>query len=150
MKQAKKTEAARRTELRKRIVEEDGLEVFQELRQGKDLTDTVFLLELLIHPNFVVREEALQTLAHRGGTLARIAARSALTDPNVGVRDEAATILGYVGNRRDVPWLLLALDDPDWCVRCSAAGSLGLLGGPTARRCLVEALTGDPCSDVRR
>jgi HEAT repeat protein len=106
------------------------------------------LLQALKHPDFSVRESAVEALGQLGSEATIPGLLQALGDPDSNFRWRAAAALGQLGSEAAIPGLLQALDDQDFDVRWSAVETLGQLGSEAAIPGLLQALD-DQDFDVR-
>lgn len=126
-------------------VTQDRLSLFAEMELKYEKKDTAYFVNLLIHPDFVVRTRATCILVDFGGEdKVPHVAKVLKNDENELVRHEAAFSLGQMCMSICVPPLADAtLNDPSLFVRHEAAIALGVIGSKEAKAVLEKALN-DP------
>ena len=131
------------------VVTEDRLQLFSEMEEKYEQKDTDYFVNLLEHPDYVVRTRATCILVDFGGDdKVQHVAKVLKNDENELVRHEAAFSLGQMGYRSGVGQLVDAtLNDPSMFVRHEAAIALGVIGTNDAKAALVKALN-DPDKSV--
>ena len=131
------------------VVTEDRLQLFAEMEGKYEKKDTQYFVNLLDHPDYVVRTRATCILVDFGGEdkIPHIA-KVLKHDDNELVRHEAAFSLGQMCLSSGVPPLVDAtLNDPSMFVRHEAAIALGVIGSNDAKEALEKALN-DPDKPV--
>ena len=131
------------------VVTEDRLQLFAEMEGKYEKKDTQYFVNLLDHPDYVVRTRATCILVDFGGEdkIPHIA-KVLKHDDNELVRHEAAFSLGQMCLSSGVPPLVDAtLNDPSMFVRHEAAIALGVIGSNDAKDALEKALD-DPDKPV--
>ncbi len=131
------------------VVTEDRLQLFAEMEGKYEKKDTQYFVNLLDHPDYVVRTRATCILVDFGGEdkIPHIA-KVLKHDDNELVRHEAAFSLGQMCLSSGVPPLVDAtLNDPSMFVRHEAAIALGVIGSNDAKDALEKALN-DPDKPV--
>lgn len=126
-------------------VTQDRLELFAEMEAKYEKKDTAYFVNLLTHPDYVVRTRATCILVDFGGEdKVPHVAKVLKNDENELVRHEAAFSLGQMCLSICVPPLADAtLHDPSMFVRHEAAIALGVIGSKDAKAVLEKALN-DP------
>lgn len=126
-------------------VTQDRLELFAEMEAKYEKKDTAYFVNLLTHPDYVVRTRATCILVDFGGEdKVPHVAQVLKNDENELVRHEAAFSLGQMCLSICVPPLADAtLNDPSMFVRHEAAIALGVIGSKEAKSVLEKALN-DP------
>ena len=126
-------------------VTQDRLSLFAEMELKYEKKDTAYFVNLLTHPDFVVRTRATCILVDFGGEdKVPHVAKVLKNDENELVRHEAAFSLGQMCMSICVPPLADAtLNDPSLFVRHEAAIALGVIGSKEAKAVLEKALN-DP------
>ncbi|MBI5859975.1 MAG: HEAT repeat domain-containing protein [Nitrosarchaeum sp.] len=126
-------------------VTQDRLELFAEMEAKYEKKDTAYFVNLLTHPDYVVRTRATCILVDFGGEdKVPHVAQVLKNDENELVRHEAAFSLGQMCLSICVPPLADAtLHDPSMFVRHEAAIALGVIGSKEAKSVLEKALN-DP------
>ena len=131
------------------VVTDDRLELFAEMEGKYEQKDTQYFVNLLEHPDYVVRTRATCILADVGGEdkIPHVA-KVLKFDENELVRHEAAFSLGQMCLSSGIPPLADAtLNDPSMFVRHEAAIALGVIGSKEAKNALEKALI-DPDKSV--
>ncbi len=131
------------------VVTDDRLELFAEMEGKYEQKDTQYFVNLLEHPDYVVRTRATCILADFGGE-DKIPHVSKILkfDENELVRHEAAFSLGQMCLSSGIPSLADAtLNDSSMFVRHEAAIALGVIGSKEAKNALEKALS-DPDKSV--
>ena len=119
--------------------------LFSEMESRYESRDTEYFVNLLDHPDYVVRTRATCILVDFGGEdkVAHIS-KVLKNDENELVRHEAAFSLGQMCYSSSIPPLADAtLNDPSLFVRHEAAIALGVVGSSDAKDALQKALA-DP------
>lgn len=131
------------------VVTEDRLDLFAEMEKKYEEKDTQYFVNLLDHPDFVVRTRATCILVDFGGEdKVQYIAKVLKNDENELVRHEAAFSLGQMCYSSGVePLVDATLNDPSMFVRHEAAIALGVVGSPKAKESLEKALN-DPDKPV--
>ena len=126
-------------------VTQDRLDLFAEMEAKYEKKDTAYFVNLLTHPDFVVRTRATCILVDFGGEdKVPHVAKVLKNDKNELVRHEAAFSLGQMCLSICIPPLEDAtLHDPSMFVRHEAAIALGVIGSKEAKAVLEKALN-DP------
>lgn len=131
------------------VVTEDRLQLFAEMEAKYEQKDTQYFVNLLDHPDYVVRTRATCVLVDFGGEdkvphIAKVLKH----DENELVRHEAAFSLGQMCLSSGVnPLAESTLNDPSMFVRHEAAIALGVIGSKDAKIALEKALD-DPDKPV--
>ena len=130
-------------------VTEDRLILFAQMEKKYEEKDTEYFVNLLEHPDYVVRTRATCILVDFGGEdKVPYIAKVLKNDENELVRHEAAFSLGQMCYSSSVPPLTDAtLNDPSMFVRHEAAIALGVVGNKDAKEALEKALN-DPDKPV--
>jgi deoxyhypusine monooxygenase len=131
------------------VVTEDRLQLFAEMEAKYEQKDTQYFVNLLVHPDFVVRTRATCILVDFGGEdkVPHIA-KVLKDDENELVRHEAAFSLGQMCLSSGInPLADATLNDPSMFVRHEAAIALGVIGSKEAKDALEKALN-DPDKPV--
>jgi len=126
-------------------VTQSRLDLFAEMEAKYEKKDTAYFVNLLTHPDYVVRTRATCILVDFGGEdkVAHVA-QVLKNDVNELVRHEAAFSLGQMCLSICIPALADAtLHDPSMFVRHEAAIALGVIGSKEAKDVLEKALN-DP------
>lgn len=131
------------------VVPEDRMTLFSEMESKYESRDTEYFVNLLDHPDYVVRTRATCILVDFGGEdKVEYIARVLKNDESELVRHEAAFSLGQMGHSTGIPPLADAtLNDPSLFVRHEAAIALGVVGSSEAKEALQGALS-DPDKPV--
>ncbi|AFS81285.1 HEAT repeat-containing PBS lyase [Candidatus Nitrosopumilus koreensis AR1] len=131
------------------VVTDDRLTLFAEMEKKYEQKDTEYFVNLLDHPDYVVRTRATCILVDFGGEdKVHYIAKVLKNDDNELVRHEAAFSLGQMCYSSSVPPLTDAtLNDPSMFVRHEAAIALGVVGNKDAKDALEKALN-DPDKPV--
>ncbi len=131
------------------VVTEDRLQLFAEMEAKYEQKDTQYFVNLLDHPDYVVRTRATCVLVDFGGEdkvphIAKVLKH----DKNELVRHEAAFSLGQMCLSSGInPLAESTLNDPSMFVRHEAAIALGVIGSKEAKDALEKALN-DPDKPV--
>jgi deoxyhypusine monooxygenase len=131
------------------VVTEDRLQLFAEMEAKYEQKDTQYFVNLLDHPDYVVRTRATCVLVDFGGEdkvphIAKVLKH----DENELVRHEAAFSLGQMCLSSGVnPLAESTLNDSSMFVRHEAAIALGVIGSKEAKDALEKALN-DPDKPV--
>jgi len=131
------------------VVTEDRLHLFAEMEAKYEKKDTHYFVNLLEHPDYVVRTRATCILVDFGGEdkvphIAKVLKH----DENELVRHEAAFSLGQMCLSSGInPLADATLNDPSMFVRHEAAIALGVIGSKEAKDALEKALN-DPDKPV--
>ena len=131
------------------VVTEDRLQLFAEMEAKYEQKDTQYFVNLLDHPDYVVRTRATCVLVDFGGEdkvphIAKVLKH----DENELVRHEAAFSLGQMCLPSGIsPLAESTLNDPSMFVRHEAAIALGVIGSKEAKDALEKALN-DPDKPV--
>ena len=131
------------------VVTEDRLQLFAEMETNFEQKDTDYFVNLLDHPDYVVRTRATCILVDFGGEdkIPHIA-KVLKDDENELVRHEAAFSLGQMCLSSGInPLAESTLNDPSMFVRHEAAIALGVIGSKEAKDALEKALN-DPDKPV--
>ena len=123
-------------------VTQDRLELFSEMEEKYENKETAYFVNLLTHPDYVIRTRATCILVDFGGEdkVAHVA-RVLKNDSNELVRHEAAFSLGQMCYSSCIPALSDAtLHDTSMFVRHEAAIALGVIGSKEAKSVLEKAL----------
>jgi deoxyhypusine monooxygenase len=131
------------------VVTEDRLQLFAEMEAKYEQKDTDYFVNLLNHPDYVVRTRATCILVDFGGEdkVPHIA-KVLKDDENELVRHEAAFSLGQMCLSSGInPLVESTLNDPSMFVRHEAAIALGVIGSKEAKNALEKALN-DPDKPV--
>ncbi|NOS62043.1 MAG: HEAT repeat domain-containing protein [Nitrosarchaeum sp.] len=126
-------------------VTQSRLDLFAEMEAKYEKQDTAYFVNLLAHPDYVVRTRATCILVDFGGEdKVPHVAQVLKNDVNELVRHEAAFSLGQMCLSICIPALADAtLHDPSMFVRHEAAIALGVIGSKEAKSILEKALN-DP------
>jgi len=126
-------------------VTQSRLDLFAEMEEKYEKQDTAYFVNLLTHPDYVVRTRATCILVDFGGEdKVPHVAQVLKNDVNELVRHEAAFSLGQMCLSSCIPALADAtLHDPSMFVRHEAAIALGVIGSKEAKAVLEKALN-DP------
>ena len=126
-------------------VTQSRLDLFAEMEEKYEKKDTAYFVNLLTHPDYVVRTRATCILVDFGGEdKVPHVAQVLKNDVNELVRHEAAFSLGQMCLSICIPALADAtLHDPSMFVRHEAAIALGVIGSKEAKAVLEKALN-DP------
>ncbi len=126
-------------------VTQSRLDLFAEMEEKYEKQDTAYFVNLLTHPDYVVRTRATCILVDFGGEdKVPHVAQVLKNDVNELVRHEAAFSLGQMCLSSCIPALADAtLHDPSMFVRHEAAIALGVIGSKEAKSILEKALN-DP------
>ncbi len=131
------------------VVTEDRLQLFAEMEAKYEQKDTQYFVNLLDHPDYVVRTRATCVLVDFGGEdkvphIAKVLKH----DENELVWHEAAFSLGQMCLSSGInPLAESTLNDPSMFVRHEAAIALGVIGSKEAKDALEKALN-DPDKPV--
>jgi len=131
------------------VVTDDRLQLFAEMEAKYEQKDTQYFVNLLDHPDYVVRTRATCVLVDFGGEdkvphIAKVLKH----DKNELVRHEAAFSLGQMCLSSGInPLAESTLNDPSMFVRHEAAIALGVIGSKEAKDALEKALN-DPDKPV--
>ncbi|MDH3617603.1 MAG: HEAT repeat domain-containing protein [Nitrosopumilus sp.] len=131
------------------VVTDDRLQLFAEMEAKYEQKDTQYFVNLLDHPDYVVRTRATCILVDFGGEdkvphIAKVLKH----DENELVRHEAAFSLGQMCLSSGInPLAESTLNDPSMFVRHEAAIALGVIGSKEAKDALEKALN-DPDKPV--
>jgi len=131
------------------VVTDDRLQLFAEMETKYEQKDTQYFVNLLDHPDYVVRTRATCVLVDFGGEdkvphIAKVLKH----DKNELVRHEAAFSLGQMCLSSGInPLAESTLNDPSMFVRHEAAIALGVIGSKEAKDALEKALN-DPDKPV--
>jgi deoxyhypusine monooxygenase len=131
------------------VVPDDRLQLFAEMEAKYEQKDTQYFVNLLDHPDYVVRTRATCILVDFGGEdkvphIAKVLKH----DENELVRHEAAFSLGQMCLSSGIsPLAESTLNDPSMFVRHEAAIALGVIGSKEAKDALEKALN-DPDKPV--
>jgi deoxyhypusine monooxygenase len=131
------------------VVTDDRLQLFAEMEEKYEQKDTQYFVNLLDHPDYVVRTRATCILVDFGGEdkvphIAKVLKH----DENELVRHEAAFSLGQMCLSSGIsPLAESTLNDPSMFVRHEAAIALGVIGSKEAKDALEKALN-DPDKPV--
>lgn len=131
------------------VVTDDRLELFAEMEGKYEQKDTQYFVNLLEHPDYVVRTRATCILVDFGGEdkIPHVA-KVLKFDENELVRHEAAFSLGQMCLSSGIsPLVDATLNDPSMFVRHEAAIALGVIGSKEAKNALEKALS-DPDKSV--
>jgi len=130
-------------------VTQDRLDLFAEMEVKYEKQDTAYFVNLLTHPDFVVRTRATCILVDFGGEdKVPHVAKVLKNDKNELVRHEAAFSLGQMCLSICIhPLADATLHDPSMFVRHEAAIALGVIGSTEAKAVLEKALK-DPDTPV--
>jgi len=131
------------------VVTDDRLQLFAEMEAKYEQKDTQYFVNLLDHPDYVVRTRATCILVDFGGEdkVPQIA-KVLKHDENELVRHEAAFSLGQMCLSSGInPLAESTLNDPSMFVRHEAAIALGVIGSKEAKDALEKALN-DPDKPV--
>ncbi len=130
-------------------VTQNRLDLFAEMEVKYENQDAAYFVNLLTHPDFVIRTRATCILVDFGGEdkIPHVA-KVLKNDTNELVRHEAAFSLGQMGLSGCIPPLADAtLNDPSLFVRHEAAIALGVIGSKDTKAILEKALN-DPETPV--
>ncbi len=125
------------------VVTDDRLELFAEMEGKYEQKDIPYFVNLLEHPDYVVRTRATCILVDFGGEdkIPHVA-KVLKFDENELVRHEAAFSLGQMCLSSGVsPLVDATLNDPSMFVRHEAAIALGVIGSKEAKNALEKALS---------
>ena len=124
------------------VVTEDRLELFGVMETKYEQKDTQYFVNLLDHPDYVVRTRATCILVDFGGEDKVLHVAKVLKhDENELVRHEAAFSLGQMCISSGIaPLVDATLNDPSMFVRHEAAIALGVIGSKEAKDALEKAL----------
>jgi deoxyhypusine monooxygenase len=131
------------------VVTENRLQLFAEMEAKYEQKDTQYFVNLLDHPDYVIRTRATCVLVDFGGEdkvphIAKVLKH----DENELVRHEAAFSLGQMCLPSGInPLAESTLNDPSMFVRHEAAIALGVIGSKEAKDALEKALN-DPDKSV--
>jgi len=131
------------------VVTEDRLQIFAEMETKYEQKDTTYFVNLLDHPDYVIRTRATCILVDFGGEdkvphIAKVLKH----DENELVRHEAAFSLGQMCLSSGIsPLIDATLNDSSMFVRHEAAIALGVIGSKEAKDALEKALN-DPDKPV--
>ncbi|MDH3277105.1 MAG: HEAT repeat domain-containing protein [Nitrosopumilus sp.] len=131
------------------VVTEDRLQIFAEMEKKYEQKDTTYFVNLLDHPDYVIRTRATCILVDFGGEdkvphIAKVLKH----DENELVRHEAAFSLGQMCLSSGIsPLIDATLNDSSMFVRHEAAIALGVIGSKEAKDALEKALN-DPDKPV--
>jgi deoxyhypusine monooxygenase len=131
------------------VVTENRLQLFAEMEAKYEQKDTQYFVNLLDHPDYVIRTRATCVLVDFGGEdkvphIAKVLKH----DENELVRHEAAFSLGQMCLPIGInPLAESTLNDPSMFVRHEAAIALGVIGSKEAKDALEKALN-DPDKSV--
>jgi len=130
-------------------VTQDRLHLFSEMEERYEKKDSAYFVNLLTHPDYVIRTRATCILVDFGGEdKVPYVAKVLKNDENELVRHEAAFSLGQMCMSSCIPPLADAtLHDPSMFVRHEAAIALGVIGSKEAKAVLEKALQ-DPDKPV--
>lgn len=130
-------------------VTQDRLHLFSEMEERYEKKDSAYFVNLLTHPDYVIRTRATCILVDFGGEdKVPYVAKVLKNDENELVRHEAAFSLGQMCMSSCIPPLADAtLNDPSMFVRHEAAIALGVIGSKEAKAVLEKALQ-DPDKPV--
>ena len=131
------------------VVTENRLQLFAEMEKKYEQKDTQYFVNLLDHPDYVVRTRATCILVDFGGEdKVPYVAKVLKHDENELVRHEAAFSLGQMCHSIGIaPLVDATLNDPSMFVRHEAAIALGVIGSKEAKDALEKALN-DPDKSV--
>ena len=131
------------------VVTEDRLQLFAEMEAKYEQKDTNYFVNLLDHPDYVVRTRATCILVDFGGEDKVLHVAKVLKyDENELVRHEAAFSLGQMCFSSGIePLADATLNDTSMFVRHEAAIALGVIGSNEAKDALEKALN-DPEKSV--
>ena len=124
------------------VVTEDRLQLFAEMEAKYEQKDTQYFVNLLDHPDYVIRTRATCILVDFGGEdKVQHIAKVLKHDENELVRHEAAFSLGQMCLSSGItPLIDSTLNDPSMFVRHEAAIALGVIGSIDAKYALEKAL----------
>ena len=130
-------------------VTENRMQILAEMESKYEQKDTQYFIDLLDHPDFVVRTRATCILVDFGGEdKVPFVAKVLKHDKNELVRHEAAFSLGQMCYSSGIkPLTDATLNDPSMFVRHEAAIALGVIGSKEAKVSLEKALQ-DPEKSV--
>ena len=119
------------------VVTDERMEIFANMEAKYESKDAKYFVDLLDHPDYVIRTRATCILVDFGGEdKVQYIARVLKNDKNELVRHEAAFSLGQMCYSSSVPPLTDAtLNDPSMFVRHEAAIALGVVGSKDAKEC---------------
>jgi len=125
------------------VVTDDRLQLFAEMEDRYEKKDTQYFVNLLDHPDYVVRTRATCILVDFGGEdKVQHVAKVLKNDENELVRHEAAFSLGQMCYSSAIkPLADATLHDPSMFVRHEAAIALGVIGSKEAKDALEKALS---------
>ncbi len=125
------------------VVTEDRLHLFAEMEAKYEQKETQYFVNLLDHPDYVVRTRATCILVDFGGEdKVPYVAKVLKHDENELVRHEAAFSLGQMCISSGIePLIDATLNDPSMFVRHEAAIALGVIGSKEAKDALEKALS---------
>lgn len=128
---------------------QDRMKIFTEMEKKYEDKDTNYFVDLLKHPDYVVRTRATCILVDFGGEdKVEHIARVLKNDDNELVRHEAAFSLGQMCYSQGIePLADATMNDSSMFVRHEAAIALGVIGSPQAKETLQQALD-DPDKPV--
>ncbi|MDH3611002.1 MAG: HEAT repeat domain-containing protein [Nitrosopumilus sp.] len=131
------------------VVTEDRLQLFAAMEAKYEQKDTQYFVNLLDHPDYVIRTRATCILVDFGGEdKVPYIAKVLKHDENELVRHEAAFSLGQMCLSSGIsPLVNSTLNDPSMFVRHEAAIALGVIGSTDAKNALEQALN-DPDKPV--
>jgi deoxyhypusine monooxygenase len=123
-------------------VTQDRLHLFSEMEERYEKKDSAYFVNLLTHPDYVIRTRATCILVDFGGEdKVPYVSKVLKNDENELVRHEAAFSLGQMCMSSCIPALADAtLNDPSMFVRHEAAIALGVIGSKEAKAVLEKAL----------
>ena len=130
-------------------VTKERLDIFAEMEKKYEQKETRYFVDLLDHPDYVVRTRATCILVDFGGEdKVPYIAQVLKNDNNELVRHEAAFSLGQMCHSSGIqPLIDATLNDPSMFVRHEAAIALGVIGSTDAQEPLHQALA-DPDKPV--
>ncbi len=130
-------------------VTQDRLHLFSEMEERYEKKDSAYFVNLLTHPDYVIRTRATCILVDFGGEdKIPYVAKVLKNDENELVRHEAAFSLGQMCMSSCIaPLADATLNDPSMFVRHEAAIALGVIGSKEAKAVLEKALQ-DPDKPV--
>jgi len=123
-------------------VTQDRLHLFSEMEERYEKKDSAYFVNLLTHPDYVIRTRATCILVDFGGEdKVPYVSKVLKNDENELVRHEAAFSLGQMCMSSCIPALADAtINDPSMFVRHEAAIALGVIGSKEAKDVLEKAL----------
>jgi len=123
-------------------VTQDRLHLFSEMEERYEKKDSAYFVNLLTHPDYVIRTRATCILVDFGGEdKVPYVSKVLKNDENELVRHEAAFSLGQMCMSSCIPALADAtINDPSMFVRHEAAIALGVIGSKEAKAVLEKAL----------